>query len=767
MPVRRFLTVVLIAAALLVAAGPAAAAPVAFDFEAAAIGAVPAGCVTPAGRAAAVVSADRAYAGSRSLKIDDQTSQAMTAITCSSASQSGASLAFAAFPEAANGFMVDILGTTTVSGTPSPVFHLLVAADGSISSYDGAWHQFAPAGSVPPSQWSQLDIAVPSNYSGAYVSVGGRFAGTGGKWGAITITGVSGFGFASTGTVPVGDRVYVDSVSFAAVPAMQTFENEPVGAVPTGCVTPAGKTPAVVSNQRAYNSAKSLLVNDQSTSAIVQIVCDRPSQRGADLRFAAYPGALPNGFLIDINGTRRGIAGVSTIFHLAVTAGGGISWYDGGVWTPLALPGTVPLSAWSTFQLAVPADQSAVYLTVNGEYVGEGGPQGVREATSITGYGFASNGTPTSGDTVFLDDVGFAGAASMPPGAKGSFTIGPPVTIAQSNTIVQMPNTAVVVPRGTGQRVLVSYPAHADTSNTNGNEYAYSDDGGASWVDAQGSNPMPAEASYNMTRLRNGTLLAVNYHTYMVAGNLQATVDSAVSADNGTTWTRRTGRMVAPQEMRQISSVTDRPGSPLGGFVLVHSVIENPDGTLLQSGYGYYKNDSKYRQIVLASADGGLNWTVRATVAVDPALTPDGRYEGFCEGGFERAADGSLFMAMRIGGYLPMYFSRSTDNGATWSAAAPLRNGGGFSTYSVFPSLVKTGPDTLVMLTGRPGLSLLISTDGGRSWARSVTADYQNSANGSLVALDSNHLLVFGDRGANWSSPTPSPYGVWSRQVSL
>jgi photosystem II stability/assembly factor-like uncharacterized protein len=71
------------------------------------------------------------------------------------------------------------------------------------------------------------------------------------------------------------------------------------------------------------------------------------------------------------------------------------------------------------------------------------------------------------------------------------------------------------------------------------------------------------------------------------------------------------------------------------------------------------------------------------------------------------------------------------------------------------------------MLTGRPGLSLLVSDDGGLSWSRSVTADYQNSANGTIVALDAAKLLLFGDRGANWSSPTPSPYQVWSRQVTL
>ncbi|WP_163566949.1 sialidase family protein [Fodinicola feengrottensis] len=714
-----------------------------------------------------MVSDQRAYAGSRSLLVDDQTSTAMTAIACGSASAAGADLAFAAFPDhSANGFLIDILGTTATSGT-TPVFHLLASADGSMSWYDGSkWNSFAAAGSLPQNQWSTVEIAVPSNYGGMSVSVGGHDVGTGGRWGTASITGITGFGFASTGTVPTGDRVFFDNVTFGAVPSIQTFETDTAGAVPTGCVTPAGKTPATVSAQRGYNSNRSLLINDQSTSAIVQVGCDRPVQQGGDLKFMAYPAALANGFLIDFNGTVRGFSDVRTVFHLAVTSAGGINWYDGGTWDAgaVAPAGTVPMATWSSFEISVPTDQSVAYVSVNGQYVGAGGPWGVREVTSIVGYGFASNGTPTTGDTVFLDNVGLGAADdAVPPAAHGRFDISPLVLIDQRSTPVQMPNTAVVV----GQRVLLSYPAHTDSSATSGNEYAYSDNGGASWVHAQASNPMPNEASYSMTRLGNGNLLAVNYHTYMLAGNKSASVDSAISTDNGMTWTKRTGTMTTTQEMRPISSATDRPGSAQGGFVLVHSALQNSDGSLFQSAYGYYQDDPKYRELLLVSTDGGLNWTVRATVGFNPTLTSDGRYEGFCEGAFARAADGSLFTAMRIGGYLPMYASRSTDNGVTWSTPTPLLNGPGESTFSVFPTIVNTAGNTFVMVTGRPGLSLLVSDDGGLSWSRSVAADYQDSANGTLVVLDPAHLLLFGDRGANWSSPTPSPYQVWSRQVSL
>ena len=273
----------------------------------------------------------------------------------------------------------------------------------------------------------------------------------------------------------------------------------------------------------------------------------------------------------------------------------------------------------------------------------------------------------------------------------------------------------------------------------------------------------------HISQLRNGDLLAVSYHTYMIAGsqNLQAEVPSAISHDGGVSWTRQSGVMIAPQTMRPIASVTDRPGVPLGGFVLVHSVIEDPDGTLYQSGYGYYDGDPKYRQILLTSHNRGLNWTVRATIGVN--LSTAGGYDGLCEGAIARVADGSLLAVMRTGDYLTMYVSRSLDNGATWSPIEPLRAGPDAKPVAgINPTLTLMPNGTLVLLVGRPGLSLLASPDGsGKSWTQPTTLDYLNSGNGTFLPVDANHFLAFGDRGANWNWPTPNPYGVWSRLVSV
>jgi hypothetical protein len=125
---------------------------------------------------------------------------------------------------------------------------------------------------------------------------------------------------------------------------------------------------------------------------------------------------------------------------------------------------------------------------------------------------------------------------------------------------------------------------------------------------------------------------------------------------------------------------------------------------------------------------------------------------------------------MRTGSYRSMYTARSTDNGLTWSTPQPLTTGPDHKpVISVYPTMsLMPGGGPLVLLVGRPGLALLESPDGsGRTWTAPVEADYQNSANGVFVGLDPRHLLIFGDRGANWSHPTPAPYSVWSRRVTV
>ncbi|GMA96482.1 hypothetical protein GCM10025881_33060 [Pseudolysinimonas kribbensis] len=766
-----------------------------FSFESDAVGSVPAGCTTPAGRAAATVSDERAHDGSHSLRIHDTSSSALVVSNCENVTQQGAEMSLEIYPVNALSVMIDIdgvasKGPTNIDGTA--VFHLRVQANGAMGWYSGTgWQSLAPAGTVAAGRWSLIQLAVPSDNSSVYVGVNGTdVASAGPATGSDNpIRAITGFGFASSGTAAVGDDAFVDSVTFGpltdtepGVPPTRDFtpgavdglESDAVGSVPSGCGTPVGSVAPTVSAERAHAGRHSVRVTDTSPTSQALLTCATPAVQGAYLSFEMYPVAV-KGFAFDITGSALIGAALpgGAVFHLRLGADGALSWDQLGAWYPLAPAGTVPIGRWSHVQLSVPVDDQAVHVTVDGTYVGSGGPaignnsSRHDEITAITGFAFASAGPVGVGDDVFVDDVTFGPVADTPTAALGTapFEVGLPATIDAVGQ-VQLPTSDVVVPHGDGQRILADYPAHSDASNTNGNRMAYSDDGGVTWASDQQSNPMPDAPSFFLTRLRDGGILAVDYHTYMTpdSGDLQSEVDTAVSHDGGATWTVRSGILTTPQPMRTISSVTDRPGSPLGGFVLVHSVVEDADGTLYQTGYGYYAPDVRYRSVLLVSHDGGVDWSIQGTIASDdPAMDATSGYQGPCEAVIERLADGSLLAVMRQGSYLPMTYARSTDDGRTWTAQKQVATGPSAQPlYSVYPTMELMPTGELVLLAGRPGMVMTVSKDGrGDDWSTPVGIDYTNSENGVFTALDSATVLVLGDRGR------VTPWQVWARAVGV
>src|SRR5579875_2682379 len=250
----------------------------------------------------------------------------------------------------------------------------------------------------------------------------------------------------------------------------RTFESDPAGSVPPGCTTPSGALPATVTNACGYRSRQSLLVNDESTTAVAEIQCPAPAQTGAEFDFEIYPAQLRNGFLLTLLGNLSTYpGGPRPVFHLEVTPSGSITWYDNAGWTQIAPAGTVPMAAWSHLRLQVPTDQQEAYTYVNGRYVGQSGPWGVRAVADITGYDFSSAGTATAGDEVYVDNVVYGGPAGRAPVVPEQFRVGAPVTVAQSGTPVQMPNTAVAVRVDGRRQILADYPAHTDATDTSGN----------------------------------------------------------------------------------------------------------------------------------------------------------------------------------------------------------------------------------------------------------------------------------------------------------
>lgn len=572
--------------------------------------------------------------------------------------------------------------------------------------------------------------------------------------------------------------VSTQQITIAGQLSRLTFESDEIGSVPPDCSTLGGYLPAAVSDELASEGSQALRVQDASATASVGLTCTTLPQQGAYLSFEVNPQSL-QGFTVDIIGRSLISTGQpgNSLFRLALRPDGGIQWYEQwtATWRELSPAGSVPLDEWSQIELAVPSDNAAVRVSLNGEYVGSAGPtignnsSQTNEVTGITGIAFTTSGSGAAAvnDDVFVDDVTFGTPATTPPEAVGTapFHISETTTVDASGEQVGFPNPGVVVPNADGgKRLLMPYSAHEDDDDQAGFFVGASDDGGASWFSGADLNPMPDTTGLTFTRLRSGELIAVNFHAYMDGpGATEAVVETAVSDDGGATWTHRSGTLTTPDPMRPIGA-SERPGTTLAGFVLLHTILEDPDGTLYMSAYGYYEDDENFRQLVLASTNGGIDWTVRGTAAVaDPDQADNVAYEGPAEGAIERLADGSLLMVMRVGWRLPMIASTSTDNGVTWSEPEEIEVGpAGQDLLSVQPTMELLPTGELLLMVGRPGIVMTISESGlGDDWQVPVGIDYVNTENGSFTVLDPTTVVAAGDRGR------AAPWEVWSRQVSV
>ena len=182
------------------------------------------------------------------------------------------------------------------------------------------------------------------------------------------------------------------------------------------------------------------------------------------------------------------------------------------------------------------------------------------------------------------------------------------------------------------------------------------------------------------------------------------------------TWTPEQAKLIDPQALRY---------SLAGLFPILFwgDVRVAPDGSVIAGIYPGYRVlddgtvDPKDGTFFYRSTDGGHTWTIQGRIPYQPDLKADPKGAdrmGFTEPAFEILGDGSLLCVMRTSdglGIGPMYSSRSTDLGKTWSKPAAMTPNG------VLPKLLRLGNGVLVMSSGRPGVQVRFATDGkGESW---------------------------------------------------
>lgn len=227
-------------------------------------------------------------------------------------------------------------------------------------------------------------------------------------------------------------------------------------------------------------------------------------------------------------------------------------------------------------------------------------------------------------------------------------------------------------------------------------------------------------------------------------------------AKGSTEWSPEQARLIDPQALRY---------SLDGLFPIVWwgDVRIAPDGSLIAGIYpGYWTRDdgsvdTKDNTFFYRSTDNGHTWVIQGRILYQADMKADPRGDkrmGFTEPAFEILTDGSLVCVMRTSdgaGLGPMYLSRSTDLGKTWSKPRAFADNG------VLPKLLRLDNGVLVLSSGRPGVQVRFSTDGkGESWtdAFEMVPRDANNANfgadtcgytGLLATGPDSFLIVYSD----------------------
>ena len=153
------------------------------------------------------------------------------------------------------------------------------------------------------------------------------------------------------------------------------------------------------------------------------------------------------------------------------------------------------------------------------------------------------------------------------------------------------------------------------------------------------------------------------------------------------------------------------------------------DGSLLAGIYpGYYIKDNgevdkQIGVVFYRSTDDGRSWKIQSRIPFTPDTSIDSMAKdriGFTEPAYEVLSDGSLLCVIRSAdgdgvtngvGNGPMYASRSTDMGKTWTKPEVIAPAG------ALPRLLRLENGVTVLSAGRPGIQLRFSKTGlNDSW---------------------------------------------------
>ncbi|HEY3717281.1 MAG TPA: sialidase family protein [Jatrophihabitantaceae bacterium] len=324
----------------------------------------------------------------------------------------------------------------------------------------------------------------------------------------------------------------------------------------------------------------------------------------------------------------------------------------------------------------------------------------------------------------------------------------------------------IVDPSGrTVQQMYVTTGANPDVGSAESVlNLSRSEDSGRSFLTTQHNSPATA---LTMMRRADGSLLSVDFIPEWTDATHTQIYLRVRTSKNGSTWTLHQAPVTMPAD-KVLGPMTN-------GLRVNRRPILLGDGSLILSAYTVFKGSSRQTSIVLQSSDNGLTWSLRSVIPA--ASTP-----GTNEVGWAYTLDGRLTAIMRTVNSPEAFLvqSFSDDDGRTWSESTPVLGPDGKQVHGILPDLVLQPNGTLLLLTGRPDVRVLVNYDGtAKTWNTQTTvfANYPStgnngrydgtSGNNSMETVGANRAVVFYDQCHVWGCGAYNEqFGISANYVS-
>jgi hypothetical protein len=295
------------------------------------------------------------------------------------------------------------------------------------------------------------------------------------------------------------------------------------------------------------------------------------------------------------------------------------------------------------------------------------------------------------------------------------------------------------------KKLFVSLSMSADEINPGQARGAsvYTEDGGSTW----GEPAFRTDSRSTWIRLSDGACIWTQYTLDYVDDHTGAF--RLGRSRDGVTYELSPGTVdFAPQKINKGEHDTV-------SMVFCRSIVEALDHSLLATMYWRLAGDTLDRSILVRSTDRGTTWTYYSTIGYDPTVGG----EGLNEPCLVRLADNALLCLMRNQSGRPMFLSRSTDDGKTWTA--PKRMPDKYASMSVYPDLCLLQSGVLACSAGRPTCQLAFSTDPtGTEWTDPITVfDGPSTCYTAIREVAKDTLLYVHDIvPAGWNVPKPGQF---------